>query len=79
MEAHEGRLAEALELDRVSRVLEFRERPISPQRPATNDNGTEAELKTIWTGTEWVTRRQSQSRSFQCGSLIHVIELLSKL
>ncbi|RDL40203.1 WD40 repeat-like protein [Venustampulla echinocandica] len=54
---HEGRLAEALELDRISRVLEFREPPPSPQRPAISSTCTEIRVKprTIWNGTEWVT------------------------
>lgn len=62
-EKHEGRLAEALELDRVSRVLEFREHTSSPQRPSASaraDSGVE--LKTVWKGTEWIMNSQDQSR-----------------
>ncbi|CAG8957758.1 hypothetical protein HYFRA_00000096 [Hymenoscyphus fraxineus] len=60
-EKHEGRLAEALELDRVSRVFEFRERTTSPQRPsacARTDSGVEQ--KTVWKGTEWIMSSQDQ-------------------
>ena len=80
METHEGRLAEALDLDRVSRVLEFRERDVSPQRPAKSANGTGAELKTVWRGTEWIVSEQNQSKSpLKSGAWIPIMELLSKL
>ncbi|KAF4627377.1 hypothetical protein G7Y89_g10780 [Cudoniella acicularis] len=54
LEKHEGRIAEALELDRVSRVFEFRERTSSPQRPSDRGRGIVPESRTIWKGTEWV-------------------------
>ena len=52
---HEGRLAEALQLDRATRVLEFRRSSISPQKPnMTMKKPDLKEAKTIWKGTEWV-------------------------
>jgi meiosis-specific APC/C activator protein AMA1 len=55
MEKHESRLATALDLDRVSRVLEFRDFSTSPPKPLTpKEKQTELESKTVWTGTEWV-------------------------
>jgi meiosis-specific APC/C activator protein AMA1 len=55
LEEHEGRLAEALQLDRVTRVLEFRERSTSPQKsPKIIKENALKETKTIWKGTEWV-------------------------
>ncbi|KAG9232486.1 WD40-repeat-containing domain protein [Amylocarpus encephaloides] len=67
MEKHEGRLAEALELDRAARVLEFRELPRSqprrqsPQRslqsspPSKNCCTNPGESRrTTWNGSEWV-------------------------
>jgi meiosis-specific APC/C activator protein AMA1 len=55
-EKHEGRLAQALNLDRVTRVLEFRDPLASPLKPITisRPNGTKLESKTVWKGTEWV-------------------------
>lgn len=55
LEKHEGRLAEALQLDRVTRVLEFREPSISPQKPTilTKENDLK-ETRTVWKGTEWI-------------------------
>lgn len=54
-ENHENRVAHALELDRVSRVLEFRDFSTSPQNHLTlKERQTELESKTTWTGTEWV-------------------------
>jgi hypothetical protein len=56
MEKHEGRLAEALELDLVTRVLEFRDPSISPHKPtiAMKEKGLISDSKTIWKGTEWI-------------------------
>jgi hypothetical protein len=56
LEKHEGRLAEALELDRVTRVLEFRDPSISPQPPtvSSKDKDNKLDSKTIWKGTEWI-------------------------
>ena len=55
LEKHEGRLAEALQLDRVTRVLEFRDPSRSPQKPTQiiKENVLK-ETKTIWKGTEWI-------------------------
>jgi len=63
MKKHEGRLAEALGIDRSARVLEFRDPSISPPRPVENDKNKIAELerKTIWNGTEWVLVASDQS------------------
>lgn len=56
LEKHEDRLAEALELDRVTRVLEFRDpsTTLLKQVPSTSLKGAEPEAKTAWKGTEWV-------------------------
>jgi hypothetical protein len=57
VELHERRLAGALDLDRVSRVLEFRDPSTSPQKSATIRlrGGLEQETRTVWTGSEWAT------------------------
>jgi meiosis-specific APC/C activator protein AMA1 len=55
MAKHEGRLAEALELDRSARVFEFRD-----YRPTSS----EADTKTVWKGTEWVMSGPDQSELF---------------
>ncbi len=56
-ELHENRLAEALDLDRTARVLEFRDRDVSPH-PKTPENGrgkgSRPIPRTIWRGTEWL-------------------------
>jgi meiosis-specific APC/C activator protein AMA1 len=56
MEKHEGRLAEALELDRASRVLEFRDPSGSPLRAVypPGSKCSKQKPKTVWKGTEWV-------------------------
>ncbi|TVY34258.1 putative WD repeat-containing protein [Lachnellula subtilissima] len=56
MEKHEGRLAEALEIDRSTRVLEFRDPTILPSRLGEHERNKafEHEGKTLWNGTEWV-------------------------
>jgi meiosis-specific APC/C activator protein AMA1 len=54
-ENHENRLAHALELDRVSRVLEFRDFSTSLKKHLTlKERQIELDSKTTWTGTEWV-------------------------
>jgi hypothetical protein len=53
IEKHEGRLAEALELDRVTRVLEFRDMEQKPA-VAAKDKDRKLESKTTWRGTEWI-------------------------
>ncbi|TVY83256.1 putative WD repeat-containing protein [Lachnellula suecica] len=63
LENHERRLAEALDIDRSARVLDFRDPSISPLRSLGNDNNRsiEAEGKTTWSGTEWVLPSPDQS------------------
>lgn len=55
-ERHESRLAEALELDRVGRVFEFRDPSTSPLKLSAEESQTPSgkDFKTSWLGTEWV-------------------------
>ena len=64
---HESRLAEALELDRVGRVLEFREQSSLLLEPITTgkNKGSEIETKTAWRGTEWIMGGPDQSTQLQ--------------
>lgn len=64
MENHESRLAEALEIDRSTRVLEFRDPSMSPPQPVTSDRKkkSETEHKTVWNGTEWVMSSLDRSK-----------------
>ena len=62
LENHENRLAEALDLDRVSRILEFRDFSTSPRKPLTSkERQAELESKTTWTGTEWAIGNANHS------------------
>ncbi|KAK2627596.1 hypothetical protein QTJ16_003562 [Diplocarpon rosae] len=56
-ERHESRLAEALELDRVGRVFEFRDPSTSPLKSRPDEKRTLSgkAFKTTWLGTEWVS------------------------
>jgi meiosis-specific APC/C activator protein AMA1 len=58
MDRHESRLAAALDIDRVSRVLECRE--LSPLKAATVGRHYEV-AKTIWGGTQWIMGGPRQS------------------
>lgn len=65
VERHEGRLSQALELDRVSRVFDFRNSHLSSlPKPVTlkKHNSAEKESKTAWNGTEWVSPRSETSK-----------------
>jgi len=54
-ERHAGRLAEALELDRAQRVLEFRGLNPAPLRvPIDGKNQQNVHTRTVWRGGEWV-------------------------
>ncbi|KAM3087434.1 hypothetical protein ACMFMG_001524 [Clarireedia jacksonii] len=55
-EKHEDRLAQALDIDRVQRVFEFRHPAVSPPKSPTNGKGKKHTLheKTQWNGTEWI-------------------------
>lgn len=57
-ELHESRLAEALDLDRTARVLEFRDPETSPTRINTpvdaRGRSSRPIPRTIWKGTEWL-------------------------
>ena len=79
IETHEGRLAAALDLDRVSRVLEFRKRAISPPHPVTNGNATGGDPRTVWSGTEWVVTDQNQSMSFPISGVLPCIFIFPNL
>lgn len=61
MEMLENRLAQALDLDRVGRVLEFRGevRPSSQNR----SHSQTIEQKTTWSGSEWVLGGPEHSKS----------------
>lgn len=64
---HEGRLAKALELDRVQRVFDFS--AILPTRLIFTAKRKYAEInsKTIWSGTEWVIEgRQASELNLPC-------------
>jgi len=64
IEQLEGRLAHALDLDRVSRVFEFRDRSsslVNPQTPKRPDD-LETNVRTVWTGTEWASNRSETSK-----------------
>ena len=65
LENHEGRLAEALELDRNARVLEFRDPCFSPPKPPTigRTKCSELDSRTVWDGTEWVMDGADLSKS----------------
>lgn len=63
IEQLEERLAQALDLDRISRVFEFRDRSSSPgklQTPNRSDD-LEANARTFWNGTEWVSGKLEAS------------------
>jgi len=68
IEQLEGRLAQALDLDRVSRVFEFRDRSSSPGKPPTPSklDDLEANARTVWSGTEWVSGRVETSELIFC-------------
>lgn len=58
---HEGRLAMALELDRVQRVFDFSDSML-PRRAFTGKRKyADVNSKTIWSGTEWVTEGRQAS------------------
>lgn len=63
IENHESRLAEALEIDRSTRVFEFRNHSMSPPKIVELDqsNSFEVDRKTVWNGTEWVLSTPDQS------------------
>jgi meiosis-specific APC/C activator protein AMA1 len=65
LENHEGRLAEALELDRNARVLEFRDPSFSTPKPPTigRTKGSELDSRAAWDGTEWVIDGADLSKS----------------
>ena len=65
LENHEGRLAEALELDRNARVLEFRDPCFSPPKPPTigRTKGSELDSRTVWDGAGWVMGGADLSKS----------------
>lgn len=64
VETHEARLATALNLDRVSRIIEFRGTSAVP-RPflAARHQDIEPEFRTAWRGTEWVMGGRDRSKS----------------
>ena len=72
-EQHESRLAQALDLDRVGRILEFRDAPyIRPHLPTTNScQNSKPELKTSWEGTEWVLNSPERSMYLCCAENLH--------
>lgn len=61
-EMHENRIAQALDIDRVGRILEFRDvqRSGPPNRSQSSQNVIEQ--KTAWAGTGWVLGGPEHSR-----------------
>ena len=53
-ERHQGRLAEALELDRAQRVLEFRENAPSQKHLTAKHMDIDPGAKTAWKCGEWI-------------------------
>lgn len=76
MEQHEGRLASALDIDRVVRVLDFGDAPRlnnnSPVTPLSGGRGRSATLpshgRTLWDGSTW-TNNSALGRFPVCASL----------
>jgi meiosis-specific APC/C activator protein AMA1 len=68
---HEGRLAKALELDRIRRVFDFSDISVSPGRVFTGKRKyPDPDSKTGWSGTEWVMEgRQASEWSLPCRSV----------
>ena len=61
LQNHEGRLAEALKLDRNARVLEFRDPSKLPTIGRTK--GSELDSRTVWDGAGWVMGGADLSKS----------------
>ncbi len=62
-ERHENRLAEALEIDRISRVLEFRDQSASPLKSVAGTKQFKSQSsKTTWDGTEWAAEDPDRSK-----------------
>ncbi|KXJ87097.1 WD40-repeat-containing domain protein [Microdochium bolleyi] len=57
-ESHEGRLALALKMDRVSRILDFDGRLTFPRCRSKTTSRPRIDQKTAWTGSEWLPGRQ---------------------
>lgn len=62
---HENRLADALELDRIQRVFEYRHSSTSPPKLSLNAKRPDVEKvsKTSWNGSEWVVGGSAPSES----------------
>jgi meiosis-specific APC/C activator protein AMA1 len=58
---HEGRLAKALELDRVQRVFDFSNSMTLGPAFTGKHKYAEVSSKTIWSGTEWVMEGRQAS------------------
>ena len=59
---HEGRLAKALDIDRVQRVLDFFD-SMPPERIFIGKHKyAENSSKTVWSGTEWVREGRHASK-----------------
>lgn len=65
LDNHERRIAEALEMDRTTRVLDFRDHTLSSQTPTmTGRLGIdEPEKKSVWTGSGWEFGSPEHSKS----------------
>lgn len=54
-ERHQGMLADALRIDQISRVLDFRKHAASVQMTHREGQQSRLPLKTLWTGSQWVS------------------------
>lgn len=63
-EKHEERLAQALEIDRIQRVFEFRDPLATPPKTPLDSTSKrhKFDTKTVWNGTEWVLGGPEQSQ-----------------
>jgi hypothetical protein len=60
-EIHQGRIASALNVDRVRKILDFDGVSASPQTPqGLHGRLTEVEPKTKWNGVEWVSAKENE-------------------
>lgn len=63
LEKHEDRLAQALDIDRIQRVFEFRDPQLSPTKFSLDAKSRRQnfDTKTTWNGIEWVLGSPEQS------------------
>lgn len=73
LDKYQGRIASALDIDRVRKVLEFDQRATLPRSMPLYRAQAQASIKTMWTGSGWANGKENCGTNGQSYGIIQAL------